>query len=252
MLKRCGHASLGKPIGRQVFLGVVAVLVAVIPVYTPTTTTKPATTETIHKSHASHKSHESQAGLAVGDPQKQDEADDPRQARLRERERVRQLRSEGTIESRDDRPAGVPAGLTHYKGREIAQTMHYLGAPWLTREERESEEKCSMMLANCKIRPGMSVCDMGCGNGFYTFRLAEMVGPEGVVYAVDIQQEMLVLLREEMERRGVDNIVPILGSVHHPRLPAGQIDAILLADVYHEFSHPEQMLAEMRQSLKPD
>jgi 2-polyprenyl-3-methyl-5-hydroxy-6-metoxy-1,4-benzoquinol methylase len=182
----------------------------------------------------------------------QDEKVDPREARLRERERVRQLRTEGTIESRDDRPAGVPAGLTHYKGREIAQTMHYMGAPWLTREERESEEKCSMMLANCKIRPGMSVCDMGCGNGFYSFRLAEMVGPEGVVYAVDIQQEMLVLLREEMERRGVDNIVPILGSVHHPRLPAGQIDAILLADVYHEFSHPEQMLAEMRQSLKPN
>ncbi len=189
---------------------------------------------------------------AVLEQAKQDEKVDPREARLRERKRVRQLRTEGTIESRDDRPAGVPAGLTHYEGREIAQTMHYMGAPWLTREERESEEKCSLMLANCKIRPGMSVCDMGCGNGFYSFRLAEMVGPEGVVYAVDIQQEMLVLLREEMERRGVDNIVPILGSVHHPRLPAGQIDAILLADVYHEFSHPEQMLAEMRQSLKPN
>jgi ubiquinone/menaquinone biosynthesis C-methylase UbiE len=122
----------------------------------------------------------------------------------------------------------------------------------LTREEREAEEKCSLMLANCKVRPGMSVCDMGCGNGFYTFRLAEMVGPTGMVYAVDIQPEMLVLLREEMERRGVENIVPILGSVHNPRLPAGQIDAILLADVYHEFSHPEPMLSAMRQALKPD
>ncbi len=169
-----------------------------------------------------------------------------------ERQRIRQLRSEGTIEARGPRPDGVPPALTHYKGREIAQTMHYLGAPWLTREERETEEKCSLMLANCKIKPGMSVCDMGCGNGFYSFRLAEMVGPEGLVYAVDIQPEMLVLLREEMERRGVDNIVPILGSVHNPRLPANQIDAILLADVYHEFSHPVQMLAAMRQSLKPD
>lgn len=169
-----------------------------------------------------------------------------------ERERARLRRQEGTRESTDRMPEGVPPGLTHYKGREIAQTMHYLGAPWLTREEREVEEKCSLMLANCQVKPGMTVCDMGCGNGFYTFRLAEMVGPEGLVYAVDIQPEMLVLLREEMERRGVDNIVPILGSVHHPRLPAGQIDAILLADVYHEFSHPEQMLAAMRQSLKPD
>lgn len=169
-----------------------------------------------------------------------------------ERERARLRRQEGTRESTDRMPEGVPPGLTHYKGREIAQTMHYLGAPWLTREEREVEEKCSLMLANCQVKSGMTVCDMGCGNGFYTFRLAEMVGPEGLVYAVDIQPEMLVLLREEMERRGVDNIVPIVGSVHHPRLPAGQIDAILLADVYHEFSHPEQMLAAMRQSLKPD
>lgn len=183
--------------------------------------------------------------------QTQEQAIDPREARLRERQRIQKLRKEGTIESQKKRPDGVPAGLTHYQSREIAQTMHYLGAPWLTREDRESEEKCSLMLANCKIWPGMSVCDMGCGNGFYTFRLAEMVGPEGVVYAVDIQPEMLGLLRDEMERRGVDNIVPILGSVHHPRLPANQIDAILLADVYHEFSHPEQMLAEMRQALKP-
>ena len=151
-----------------------------------------------------------------------------------------------------DEPEGIPPGLRYYKGREIAQTMHYMGAPWLTREEREAEEKCSLMLANCKIRPGMTVCDMGCGNGFYTFRLAEMVGPKGLVYAVDIQPEMLVLLRQEMERRGVENIVPVLGSVHNPRLPADEIDAILLADVYHEFSHPEQMLAAMRSSLRPD
>jgi 2-polyprenyl-3-methyl-5-hydroxy-6-metoxy-1,4-benzoquinol methylase len=261
VLKRCCSVRLGQPLDCRIFLGLIAVLVAVVPVSslttttattttatttTATTTTAATTTETIHKSHKSHTS------PAVRDPQEQDKAEDPRQIRLRELERVRQLRSEGTIESQDGRPVGVPAGLTHYKGREIAQTMHYLGAPWLTREERESEEKCSIMLANCKIRPGMNVCDMGCGNGFYTFRLAEMVGPEGLVYAVDIQPEMLVLLREEMERRGVDNIVPILGSVHHPRLPAGQIDAILLADVYHEFSHPEQMLAEMRQALKPD
>lgn len=159
-----------------------------------------------------------------------------------------QERGRGT----QDEPEGIPPGLRYYKGREIAQTMHYMGAPWLTREEREAEEKCSLMLANCKIRPGMTVCDMGCGNGFYTFRLAEMVGPKGLVYAVDIQPEMLVLLRQEMERRGVENIVPVLGSVHNPRLPADEIDAILLADVYHEFSHPEQMLAAMRSSLRPD
>lgn len=146
----------------------------------------------------------------------------------------------------------IPEAVTQYKGRRIAQTMHYLGAPWLIREEREREERCSLMLANSGIQPGMSVCDIGCGNGYYSFRMAEMVGPEGVVYAVDIQPEMLTMLREEMEKRGVENIIPILGSVHNPRLPANQIDVMLLADVYHEFSHPEPMLSAMRSALKKD
>lgn len=152
----------------------------------------------------------------------------------------------------DRNASGIPPALTRYKGRRIAQTMHYLGAPWLIREEREREERCSLMLANSKIKPGMTVCDIGCGNGFYTFRLAEMVGPKGRVYAVDIQPEMLTMLRDEMEKRGVENIIPVLGSVHNPRLPVGQLDAMLLADVYHEFSHPEHMLKSIRESLKPD
>lgn len=152
----------------------------------------------------------------------------------------------------DESETALPPARTHYMGRRIAQTMHYLGADWLIREEREREERCSLMLANSGIQPGMTVCDMGCGNGYYSFRMAEMVGPKGVVYAVDIQPEMLNLLREEMEKRGVDNIVPILGSVHHPRLPPRTVDVMLLADVYHEFSHPESMLQVMHDSLKPE
>jgi ubiquinone/menaquinone biosynthesis C-methylase UbiE len=108
------------------------------------------------------------------------------------------------------------------------------------------------MLANLGARRGMTVCDMGCGNGFYTLQLANMVGPRGRVLAVDIQPEMLVMLRHRAEQEGVDNITPILGSLHDPRLPANSVDLILLVDVYHEFSHPEQMLAAMRQALKPD
>lgn len=148
--------------------------------------------------------------------------------------------------------SAIPPALEEYQGRLIAQTMHYRGAPWLVRENREREERCSLMLANSGIQPGMSVCDIGCGNGYYAFRMAELVGPNGIVYAVDIQPEMLSLLREEMEKRGVENIVPILGSVHNPRLPAGSVDIMVLADVYHEFSHPEQMLKYMRSALKPD
>jgi ubiquinone/menaquinone biosynthesis C-methylase UbiE len=129
--------------------------------------------------------------------------------------------------------------------------MHYAGAEWLIRNEREREERCSLMLTNLGVKPGSTVCDMGCGNGFHSLFLAQMVGPEGHVLAVDIQPEMLALLRDRMEKDGIENITPVLGSVHDPRLPDNSVDLILLVDVYHEFSHPEHMLAAMRKSLAP-
>ena len=151
----------------------------------------------------------------------------------------------------EDDPS-VPPALTEYKGREIAQTMHFNGAPWLVRENREREEDCEKMLANLGVKPGMTICDMGCGNGFYTLRLAKMVGPDGHVLAVDIQPEMLSLLHQRARKEGVTNITPILGSVIDPYLPADSVDRVLCVDVYHEFSHPEQMLAALRKAMKPD
>jgi ubiquinone/menaquinone biosynthesis C-methylase UbiE len=146
----------------------------------------------------------------------------------------------------------VPVPLTEYMGRQIAQTMHYEGAPWLIRDSREREERCSLLLANLGIRPGMTVCDMGCGNGFYSLSMAKLVGPEGRVLAVDIQPEMLKMLEQREAEAKLDNIEPILGLLHDPKLPEGTVDLILLVDVYHEFSHPEPMLAAMRRALKPN
>jgi ubiquinone/menaquinone biosynthesis C-methylase UbiE len=146
----------------------------------------------------------------------------------------------------------IPPGLEFYMGRRIAQTMHFTGAPWLIRNTREREERCSLMLANLGVKPGMTVCDMGCGNGFHALKLARMTGPTGSVLAVDVQPEMLKLLRERTEKEGLENITPILGSFHHPRLPPNSVDLILLVDVYHEFSHPVTMLKGMRESLRPD
>ncbi|HEX3997846.1 MAG TPA: class I SAM-dependent methyltransferase [Pirellulales bacterium] len=145
----------------------------------------------------------------------------------------------------------IPPPLKFYKGREIAQTMHYLGAPWLTRESREREEDCKTMLKALNLKPGQVVCDMGCGNGFYTLRLAKIVGPTGKVLAVDIQPEMLHLLKERAKNAKLDNIELILGSTVDPKLPPAGVDMILCVDVYHEFSNPEEMLAAMRKSLKP-
>ena len=149
-------------------------------------------------------------------------------------------------------PSKTPPALKQYMGREIAQTMHFEGAPWLIREKREREERCSMMLNNLGLRPKMTVCDMGCGNGFHTLKIAQLLGDQGQVYAVDVQPTMLKLLRERMEEQGLENVVPILGSFHHPRLPNKSVDLILLVDVYHEFSHPVHMLDAMKQSLTKD
>ena len=109
-----------------------------------------------------------------------------------------------------------------------------------------------MMITNLGIKRGMTLCDMGCGNGFHTLKMADLTGKKGLVLGVDVQSEMLEYLRERTEQQGIENVVPILGSYHNPRLPPNSIDMILLVDVYHEFSHPEQMLASMRQSLKKD
>lgn len=145
----------------------------------------------------------------------------------------------------------APPPLQEYKGREIAQTMHYLGAPWLTRESREREEDCKTMLAALHVKPGDVVCDLGCGNGFYTLKLAKLVGDKGKVVAVDIQHEMLELLKDRATEEKITNIEPVLGTTIDPKLPANSIDLMLLVDVYHEFSNPEEMLAAIRKSLKP-
>lgn len=146
----------------------------------------------------------------------------------------------------------LPPALKEYLGREIAPYMSYQGADWLIRENREREEACSKLLKILDIKPGTNICDMGCGNGFYTLKLAEATGAKGKVYAVDIQPEMLTLLRERMKKANVENVEPVLGTIVDPRLPANSVDLMLLVDVYHEFSHPVHMLRTMRDALSPE
>ena len=92
---------------------------------------------------------------------------------------------------------------------------------------------------------------MGCGNGFYTLKMAKLVGKTGRILAVDIQPEMLHLLDLRTKNAGINNVEPVQGSAVDPKLPAGKVDLILLVDVYHEFAYPEQMLTAMRKALKP-
>ena len=144
----------------------------------------------------------------------------------------------------------IPPAQNSYMGRRIAPTMGYAHAGWLIRSERQQEEDPQQALEQLRLRPGMVVCDMGCGNGFYSLEMARRVSPGGKIIAVDIQQEMLHLLHLRAEEARIDNIETILGSVVDPRLPPNSIDLLLMVDVYHEFSHPEPMLRSIRDALK--
>jgi len=136
-------------------------------------------------------------------------------------------------------------------GRTYAGVMGMGGAPWLERSEREMEEAPAIAIKLLDLKKGMAVADVGAGSGYFVQRIAPLVSP-GTVYAVDIQAGMLDLLKKRMAESNITNYQTILGSDDDTHLPEGQIDLILLVDVYHEFSKPQAMLRSMRKALKPD
>lgn len=138
-----------------------------------------------------------------------------------------------------------------YRGREIARVMGYQGAPWLERKTREQEERLSLLPKALKLQPGMAIADIGAGSGVISVILAEHVSPGGKVYAVDVQQEMLDLLAAKLQKVGVENIKPVLGTQKSPGLKPASIDLAIMVDVYHEFEFPYEMMLEISKALKP-
>lgn len=151
----------------------------------------------------------------------------------------------------------VAAQATHpLTGRRIANVMGVGGASWLERPERETEENVEGALNALEkqglLKPGMTVAEIGAGTGYVSLRMARRVGPQGKVYANDIQPKMLEMLRQNASKAGLKNVETVLGTASDPTLPIGRIDMIILVDVYHEFSEPQKMLEGMRAALKPD
>jgi ubiquinone/menaquinone biosynthesis C-methylase UbiE len=144
-------------------------------------------------------------------------------------------------------PPRDPPGF--YLGRRIAPTMSHEGAEWLTRPEREAEEHSARMLRELGLRPGDVACDVGAGNGYHTLEMARTVAPGGRAIAVDIQPEMLALLRQRARAAKLANVETILGGQADPKLPRGVCDLVLLADVYHELDQPSEMLRHLRRAL---
>lgn len=138
-----------------------------------------------------------------------------------------------------------------YKGRRIADVMSWQGAEWLFRETRVEEEQPEAMLDSLKIEPGMTVADVGAGVGYHTVRLARRVGEKGLVLATDVQREMIEMLKDNVRDAGARNVRPLLCSQRDTKLPAGEVDLILMVDVYHECSDPEAVLDGLLTALKP-
>ena len=138
-----------------------------------------------------------------------------------------------------------------YMGREIARVMGWQGAAWLEREEREREERTDLLLPELALKPGMVVADVGAGTGYIARRMAGQVGASGVVYAVDVQPEMIDMLKSLAARAGLAQIRPLLGAVDDVRLPAASVDLAIMVDVYHELEFPREVLASIVRSLKP-
>ena len=102
-----------------------------------------------------------------------------------------------------------------------------------------------------RIADGSVVADLGAGSGWFTIRLASRVGPNGKVYAEDIQREMVQALNVRIQREGLKNVQTVLGDPSDPKLPAGALDAVLIVDAYYEMEDPVLLLRYVAASLKP-
>jgi len=146
--------------------------------------------------------------------------------------------------------AAQQAGVHPLSGRRFAQTMSVEGADWLDRSERDLEENPDRAIDVLKLEKGSTVADVGAGSGYMTVKLAKKVGPQGKVYANDIQQGMLDLLSKRVTKSKITNVSTVLGTQDDPKLPADTLDLVIMVDVYHELSQPQVMLRHIRDSLK--
>lgn len=138
-----------------------------------------------------------------------------------------------------------------FMGREIAHVMGFQGMEWLNRPEREQEENVSRLLKNMNIQPTDVIADIGAGSGYHVFKMTPQV-PEGTVYAVDIQEEMLAEMRRIQQNTGITNLNLVKGTSQSVNLPENTIDKVLMVDVYHEFDFPLEMLESIAKAMKSD
>lgn len=118
--------------------------------------------------------------------------------------------------------------------------------------DREAWQKPDQVMDALHVADSTVVADLGAGGGWFTVRLARRVGPNGRVYAVDVQQLMLEAIRRRVQREGYTNVTPVLGAYTDPQLPSdARTDAVLIVDAFHEMEDPVLLLRNVARTLKP-
>tara|TARA_B100000700_G_scaffold32860_1_gene31542 strand:- start:2258 stop:2953 length:696 start_codon:yes stop_codon:yes gene_type:complete len=133
-----------------------------------------------------------------------------------------------------------------YQGREISKVMGHLGASWLERSSRANEESPNLAVDLLDLKKDMIIADFGAGTGYFTSKLARKCS---IVYAVDIQQEMLDLNAKQMRNKNINNVKFILGFTDRTGLPKNSLDLVILVDVYHELENPLEIMNDIKSSL---
>lgn len=146
--------------------------------------------------------------------------------------------------------APSPGGLgKFYFGREIANIMDASGSDWLERESRPREENTDKIVQAMQLKPQMTVADVGAGTGYYTFRMAKLV-PDGKVYAVEIQDELIEKLNEKKKEIGAKQVEVVRGDTLSVNLPENTVDLAIMVDVYHELSWPREIIQSIKKKSK--
>jgi ubiquinone/menaquinone biosynthesis C-methylase UbiE len=117
--------------------------------------------------------------------------------------------------------------------------------------DRDEWQRPDLIMDALGVAEASVVADIGAGSGWFTIRLARRVGPNGLVYAQDVQQLMLAAISRRVQREGLTNVRPVLGEESDPKLPAGAVDTVLIVDVYHEIEDGVTLLKNVANALKP-
>ncbi|MGQ0687579.1 MAG: class I SAM-dependent methyltransferase [Limnobacter sp.] len=148
-------------------------------------------------------------------------------------------------------PNPHPDGIgKSYCDRQISKVMGWQGAPWLERPQRLQEERTDLLIQQLNLKPGMVVGDIGAGTGHISTMMTERIAPDGVVWAVDIQPQMIKMLQKKAESLPKGRLQIRQSGEKNLNLPDRILDVAIMVDVYHELEYPRETLQSLMKAVK--